>query len=876
LAALLSPIFDLPTPALAIESYLRIGTNSTQAATNLISRLVIAPSSVSSWTETNIAGAKVLTLTLTGGGSNGTNTLAQVLAAGNTSGSRTQIMGSADGTTAGAMGFGDGVDSVLYIYANADGLQLPQQTRIDNSQVWTLATLTSAAQLGGITNQNVVLRGSTTYLNLTNSTLTSVTLTNPIIIESGFTGNGTGMLYRVNLEGGIHIRGHYDQQSATYVQPTIAFSNFENTNNIYPQWQMGTDAAGFKWAFAIVNSNGVGDVWGWTTNAAGNPVAKYGSLPNGMETAIITAQGNASDRDAMTVVRANTNQHTVTAASLNGADFGADMFVNVGGTPTSFGIKPSGQTFFYQYNGVTNFTIEGGGTITGNGAGLTGVNADLLDGLNSTAFLRTNNATARRVTMWGADNASLTNAPIEIGTDTVSTVTIGGGPWPYQLMGANGEGNPLFSVILTNNVAESYESFAAFGSTASASRHYYRAAGTLANPSTITSGLFFLSEGYRAYDGSAWGGSAFANQIFAPGTWTGSSHPVAWQVQTTDSGTTTRKTAFSLNSDGSLGITGTVVSGIGFIFPSAGVTGSRTQSVAGITNAVSVGAGTSLVAAAGATINLKSLLINGGTISDDGSLVTLYPSAAAASATNVVINILKDASQIAAVSNLNFITGANTTLSVTQFGSRVDVTIAGTGGGSGVAVNTNGVQALSAATTLNFPTNSLPGSNMLATVRVAVSNVSNTADVRYDVAQPVLRMGTSTNLSFTGNVLTKIPYNIVIIDTHGFWDNTNFRYTPTIPGFYFVTVTAAFGAGGDGVGCVANIYTNGIRAAYANSRQGAVGQMFAVCNGTYWLNGATDYIEGWGLTTSTLNISTNSGGVVQTSIDIHRLGGGRP
>lgn len=109
---------------------------------------------------------------------------------------------------------------------------------------------------------------------------------------------------------------------------------------------------------------------------------------------------------------------------------------------------------------------------------------------------------------------------------------------------------------------------------------------------------------------------------------------------------------------------------------------------------------------------------------------------------------------------------------------------------------------------------------------------------------------TRTTTQNIGNAtITKIQCNIERIDSDGYYDNlTNFRFTPLIPGWYQVTMSADFvDAGTAAQGGVLYLYKNGVSdfvvsdAQYDNGNAGLAGTTMV------YLNGSTDYIELFGL-----------------------------
>lgn len=98
----------------------------------------------------------------------------------------------------------------------------------------------------------------------------------------------------------------------------------------------------------------------------------------------------------------------------------------------------------------------------------------------------------------------------------------------------------------------------------------------------------------------------------------------------------------------------------------------------------------------------------------------------------------------------------------------------------------------------------------------------------------------STTQNITQNVWTKVQYNQELFDTNNNFDkDTNYRFQPTVAGYYQVNGCVAIGtAGGMYMGVVKNgtIYQYGTNTAAATIYQGFI-------NTVMYLNGSTDYIE---------------------------------
>jgi len=103
----------------------------------------------------------------------------------------------------------------------------------------------------------------------------------------------------------------------------------------------------------------------------------------------------------------------------------------------------------------------------------------------------------------------------------------------------------------------------------------------------------------------------------------------------------------------------------------------------------------------------------------------------------------------------------------------------------------------------------------------------------------------SANLSITPSVFTKAKLDTKEFDTNSNFDNTtNYRFTPTVAGYYQINGTVNVSASGslpDGAFC--SIYKNGteFKRGGTNSTAGLIGP--SSVSSIVYFNGSTDYVE---------------------------------
>lgn len=143
------------------------------------------------------------------------------------------------------------------------------------------------------------------------------------------------------------------------------------------------------------------------------------------------------------------------------------------------------------------------------------------------------------------------------------------------------------------------------------------------------------------------------------------------------------------------------------------------------------------------------------------------------------------------------------------------------------------------------------------------------------VVAPVCLVYRSTTQTVTA--LTKIQFDTTLFDTAGYWDGTNFRYTPKTPGYYSVTghadISATLTHAVDALIYYTSIQKNGAEIGRTILFSQAALSAAAVENilpaaALAACNGSTDYIEMWGASDTSTSTSI-LGGVYATFMAIN-------
>jgi hypothetical protein len=114
------------------------------------------------------------------------------------------------------------------------------------------------------------------------------------------------------------------------------------------------------------------------------------------------------------------------------------------------------------------------------------------------------------------------------------------------------------------------------------------------------------------------------------------------------------------------------------------------------------------------------------------------------------------------------------------------------------------------------------------------------------VSTPTFSASCNTAQSFTSGSAIKIQYNTEDWDTASCYDSTtNYRFTPTVAGYYQISATATFASAS--ISSQLAIYKNGaayMYGLYPNATSSA--PTWTGVSGLVYMNGTTDYVEIYG------------------------------
>jgi len=130
----------------------------------------------------------------------------------------------------------------------------------------------------------------------------------------------------------------------------------------------------------------------------------------------------------------------------------------------------------------------------------------------------------------------------------------------------------------------------------------------------------------------------------------------------------------------------------------------------------------------------------------------------------------------------------------------------------------------------------------------------------------------SSNQTVSNNTFTKISCDTELIDTNGNYDTSNYRFTPTVAGTYFIYGAVMTSTDASALSfAVAGIYKNGTQKTentidFRSNKGGANNTIFTSLITDF--NGSSDYVELFGRIFSDSNHRFQGGG-----IPINYLGG---
>lgn len=130
-------------------------------------------------------------------------------------------------------------------------------------------------------------------------------------------------------------------------------------------------------------------------------------------------------------------------------------------------------------------------------------------------------------------------------------------------------------------------------------------------------------------------------------------------------------------------------------------------------------------------------------------------------------------------------------------------------------------------------------------------------------AGPAFSAYLGSSQTVTSGTYTKLNINTKVFDTNTNYDaTTNYRFTPTVAGYYMVSATCYGGGSTSTTNVVSALYKNGsvyLTGSYVNASANPQSNQASAVSSLVYLNGSTDYLEFWGQITGAGTCSFSSG-----------------
>ena len=103
----------------------------------------------------------------------------------------------------------------------------------------------------------------------------------------------------------------------------------------------------------------------------------------------------------------------------------------------------------------------------------------------------------------------------------------------------------------------------------------------------------------------------------------------------------------------------------------------------------------------------------------------------------------------------------------------------------------------------------------------------------------------SAQTGITSSSWTKAAFNTITLDTNSNFDTTNYRFQPTIAGYYFFGWTLDMGGVSSNIS-LTQVYKNGVGYSRGSGMSVAQAEFYGTGTALVYLNGTSDYVELYG------------------------------
>ena len=149
--------------------------------------------------------------------------------------------------------------------------------------------------------------------------------------------------------------------------------------------------------------------------------------------------------------------------------------------------------------------------------------------------------------------------------------------------------------------------------------------------------------------------------------------------------------------------------------------------------------------------------------------------------------------------------------------------------------------------------------NRTLTLPDEAGTILTTATAGVPIGGPAFNVGLITsNQNISAATYTKVQFNDIVFDTNSCWDETNYRFLPTVAGYYQINLVL-YCLGNTFGEAIAVISKNNVHHAWSVSRPEPTNRASPGVSSLVYMNGSTDYIEGYAyIQTGTVSIGASS------------------
>jgi hypothetical protein len=129
---------------------------------------------------------------------------------------------------------------------------------------------------------------------------------------------------------------------------------------------------------------------------------------------------------------------------------------------------------------------------------------------------------------------------------------------------------------------------------------------------------------------------------------------------------------------------------------------------------------------------------------------------------------------------------------------------------------------------------------------------------------PAFSVYLSADQTVSASTFTKAAFDTEEFDTNNNFDSTtNYRFTPTVAGYYQINFVLSFPTGANV--CIASIYKNGSEYSRGTRVDSVAAGLGSIVSAVLYFNGSTDYVEAYGFSSATTFAGGATGAVCKFS-----------